>query len=175
MDKEQKTEVISSYSNIFSEYGSSGTIVLVEYAGIDVAGLKSLRNNLTKGDAQMVVVKNRLAKIALSNIGGDCSFLEEYFKGPISIVYSKDPVYLAKSLVSFAKVNEALKLKIGVMDGKSIDISGIKVLSSLPSLDELRAKLLSLLMAPPRGILCILNNLPSGLVRLLKTKNEKDS
>lgn len=177
MDREQKTEVVSSYSDIFKEYGSSGTIVLVEYAGVDVAGLRFLRNDLTKGGAHMLVVKNRLAKIALSNTNtnGDCGFLGEYFKGPISIVYSKDPVHLTKSLVAFSNESKALKLMVGVVDGKSVNVDDIKALSSLPSLDALRSMLLSLFMAPPRNILSVSHNLSSSMVRLLDAKRKKDS
>lgn len=172
MNREQKTELVEHYNGLFSSYSSEGTIILAEYAGIDVASFKVLRNELTKNGGRMVVVKNRLAKIALAESG--CEFLSEYFTGPISMAYSKDPVSLTKSLVRFAKKNEALKLKFGVMDGASLDTAKINALSQLPSLDELRAKLLSLIMASPRNIAGILNNLPSSVVRVLKARSEQN-
>lgn len=172
MNREQKKEVIKTYGDLFSDYGSGGAIILAEYAGIDVESFKTLRKKLTMDGGCVVVVKNRLAKIALAET--DCEFLHDHFSGPISMAYSKDPVSLAKALSDFAKDNTALKIRAGVMDGASLDAQKIKTLSELPSLDELRAKLLSLLMAAPRNIASILDQMPSRIARVLQAKNDKN-
>ena len=172
MKREIKTATINQYNTVFSEYGENGTIILAEYAGINVADMKVLRSKLTTNGAKMSVVKNRLAKIALE--GTKCQELSEHFSGPVSMVYSKDPVGAAKVLMDFAKENEALKVTVGVMDGENVDKQQINALSKLPSIDELRAKLLGLLMAAPRDIASVINQMPLGLVRVIKAKSEKN-
>ncbi len=168
MNRDQKLQVVAEYKDVFASYG---TVVLVEYAGINVAQFKSLRKFLYERGGNIVVTKNRLAKIALE--GTQFDELSESFAGPVAMAYSKNPVELAKCLVEFSKTNESLVLKKGVMDAEVLTVDKIEALSKLPSLDELRAKLVGLIMAPAGNIVSIINNVPSSLVRVVKAHSEK--
>lgn len=166
MNREQKKVAVSQYKEFFNNFG---TVILVEYTGLSVSNFKTLRSALND-NGRVTVVKNKLAKIAL--VDSKFSSLTNEFNGQIAVAYSNNPIELAKALVGFAEKNEALKLKVGFMDGEALDSKKIVALSKLPSLDELRAKLVGVIAAPARNIACIINAVPSSVARVIKAKNQ---
>jgi len=126
-----------------------------------VAQMGDLRRQLHNAGVSMQVVKNTLARRAAEGTG------EELFTGPVAIAYGKDPVGMAKAIADFAKANEALEIKGGVLDGKLIDEQGIKALASLPSREVLLAKLLGSMNSPITGFVRTLSEVPASFVRTL--------
>ena len=141
------------------------TVMLAEYRGLTVQQLSDLRKQLRAVSAESKIVKNRLARLA---IGADLAGLSPELKGPTGLVLAKgDPVSVAKTLQTFAKTNQALVLKAGVVDGQKLEPAGLKALADLPSREALRAQivgaitgpltqLVSLLQAPHRELAYIL-------------------
>ncbi len=135
------------------------SVFVADYRGLGVKQMEALRSDLRKAEAsesEFRVAKNSVLKLA--SVGGPAEGLAEHFSGTTSIAMSfGDPVALAKTLVDYAKENEKFEIRGGILDGEVLDTSGIKHLATLPSLDELRGKLVGLLQAPA-----------SKLARLLK-------
>jgi large subunit ribosomal protein L10 len=141
------------------------TVLLAEYRGLTVQQLSDLRKQLRAVSAEYKIVKNRLARLA---IGTDLAGLGPELKGPTGLVLAKgDPVSVAKTLQTFAKTNQALVIKVGVVDGQKLEPAGLKALADLPSREALRAQivgtitgpltqLVSLLQAPHRELAYIL-------------------
>ena len=123
------------------------TVMLTEYRGLTVQQLSDLRKQLRAVRAEYKIVKNRLARLAGADLGVEG--LRSYLKGPTALVIAKDdPVAVAKTLTTFARTNQALAIKAGVVDGQLLEIDGIKALSELPSKDALRAQLVGLIQGP---------------------------
>ena len=97
----------------------------------------------------------------------DIQVAEEFFTGPVAIAYGTDPVGMAKAISDFAKENDALEIRGGVLEGKAIDAAGINVLANLPSRDELLAKMLGSMQSPISGFVRTLNEIPASFVRTL--------
>ena len=133
--------------------------MIVRNSGLDVAEMTSLRNEMREAGASLKVAKNRLARLALE--GTEIESIGEYLSGPAVLGYSEDPVAAAKILVKFAKKNEKLEVLGGAMGTTILDLSGVKALAELPSLDELRGKLVGLLQAPA-GKLVSVTQAPAG-------------
>ena len=147
MDRAEKSETVATLNAVFK---NTGTIVVAHYAGLTVAAMTTLRARMRDAGAGVKVAKNRLAKLALK--GTDAEHVADLLKGPTVIAYSKDPVAAAKVAIDYAKVNEKLVILGGAMGKTALDVNGVKALASLPSLDELRAKLVGLLVAPATKI-----------------------
>ena len=156
MDRTQKKEAVSFLKDVFT---SSASIVGVRNLGLNVAEMSDLRNEMRKEGANFKVAKNRLARLALE--GTDIADLEGHLTGTTALGYSKDVVAAAKVLVKFAKGNDKLEIVGGSMDTTILDVDGIKALAALPSLDELRGKLVGLLQAPA-GKLAAITQAPAG-------------
>ena len=139
--------------------------VLVEYRGVDVAGMSTLRRNARAANVQIQVVKNTLAKRAVENTDFEC--LHEYFTGPVAIALSVDPVNAAKTVSEFAKTNPLLKVQTGAMNGTLIDIEQVNQLAELPSREVLLGSLLGTLAAPLQKLVGTLHALPANLVYAL--------
>jgi large subunit ribosomal protein L10 len=143
------------------------TVFLAEYRGLTVAQLSDLRKQLKTVSAEYKIVKNRLARLAIASSGA--AGLGGALKGPTGMVLAKgDPVSVAKTLHTFARTNQALVLKVGVVDGQMLEPAGLKALADLPSREALRAQivgaisgpltqLVSLLQAPHRELAYILD------------------
>jgi large subunit ribosomal protein L10 len=124
------------------------TVMLTEYRGLTVAQLSDLRKQLRAVRAEYRVVKNRLARLAGADVGG-FEAITPHLKGPTALVIAKDdPVAVAKTLTTFARTNQALAIKGGVVDGQMLAADGIKALSELPSKDALRAQLVGMIQGP---------------------------
>ncbi|GAB5459200.1 MAG: 50S ribosomal protein L10 [Henriciella sp.] len=170
MDKAGKAESLKVLSGIFQD---SGSVVIARYTGLTVAEMTKLRGMLREQGAEAKVVKNRLAKIALDGKGGDDA--AAMFVDQTVIAYSPDPVAAAKGAADFAKENENLVIIGGVMDDKVLDRSGIEALAKLPSLDQLRGKLVGLIQAPATKVAGVVQAPAGQLARLFSAYANKDA
>lgn len=158
MDRTEKQEVVSAVRQMFQD---SVSVVVTHYSGMTVSEMTDLRGRMRQAGASYKVSKNRLTRLALA----DTNFkgIADMFTGPTGIAFSADPVAAAKVAVNYAKTNEKLVIIGGAYNGQVLDLNGIKTLAELPSLDELRAKLLSMLQTPATRIAGILQA-PAGQV-----------
>lgn len=143
MDRAEKAEAVSSLNATLS---NAASVVIVRNLGLTVAQSTVLRQQMRDAGASFKVAKNRLAKIALD--GTSYTGIGDLLAGPTAIAASTDPVAAAKIVVEFAKTNDKLEIVGGGMGDVILDVEGVKALASLPSLDELRGKLVGLLQAP---------------------------
>jgi large subunit ribosomal protein L10 len=143
MDRAEKSELVTSLNQVFKD---TGTVVVAHYAGLSVAEMTAFRARMREAGAGVKVAKNRLAKLALK--GTDAETIADLFKGPTVVAYSSDPVAAARVAIDFAKTNEKLVILGGAMGKQGLDANGVKALASLPSLDELRAKLVGMIQTP---------------------------
>ena len=171
MNIESKKQFVQQLSERF---GKSKIVILTDYKGLDVATITELRRQLREASVEFEVIKNTMLRLASD--GTDVSLIKENFKGPSAVAISyDDPVAPAKILTDFAKKNENLELKIGVMNGKVLDLSSIKALSALPSREELLAKVLSAMIAVPTSLVRALNDVPVRMLNVLQAiKDQKE-
>jgi large subunit ribosomal protein L10 len=165
----QKKEVVK---NLVEKLQKASSGILVDYRGLTVEQDTELRNKLRESEVEYKVVKNNLTRFAIKETGLDQ--LDSFLKGPTSVALSyADPVFPAKVLVEFAKKNDALEIKAGFVDGKIINIEEIKSLATLPSKEELIAKVLGGLNSPIAGFVNVLNGNMRGLVVALNAIGEQ--
>lgn len=163
MDRASKDALITSLNGDLSK---AVAIVVATHSGVNVKALTELRNQMRKAGAKLKVSKNRLTKRALE--GTAYTGLADMFVGPCVIAFSEDDVIApAKVAVAFAKDNEAFKLLGGAMGNTVLDVNAIKALASLPSLDELRAKIVGVVQAPATKIAGVVQAPASQLARVL--------
>ena len=158
MERAAKSELVSTLNDVFA---NTNVVVVAHYAGLTVADMQNLRAQMKQAGATVKVAKNRLAKIALE--GTDVASIGSLLKGPTVIAYSSDVIAAPKVATEFAKGHEKFVILGGAMGKTALDPNGVKALASLPSLDELRAKLVGLLVAPATKI-AQLANAPAGKV-----------
>ena len=140
-------EKVESVEDLKRRLSGVKTVLLAEYRGLTVQQLSDLRKQLRAVSAQYKIVKNRLAKLAMTD--GDLSKLHPHLKGPTGMVISKeDPVAVAKTLHSFAKTNQALAIKAGLVDGVVLPPAELKALSELPTKDAIRAQIIGAIQGP---------------------------
>jgi large subunit ribosomal protein L10 len=147
VDRIEKREFVADLSTVFAE---TSMVVVTRNEGMTVADVTDLRRKMRAAGASFKVAKNRLALLALDGTRFDG--LKPLMKGPTAISWSKDPVAVAKAAVDFAKTNEKFVLVGGSLGTQVLDVSGVKALAELPSLDTLRAKFLGLLNTPATRI-----------------------
>ncbi len=165
----EKKAVVDNLNDSFSK---SKVVILTDYQGLDVITINKLRRQLWEAGVEYKVVKNTLIKRAAQDT--DVALIDEHFKGPSALALSyDDPVAPAKVLSAFAKDNEKLEIKIGVMDGKVLDLSAIKALSTLPSREELLAQVLSAMNGVSTSFVRVLNNVPVGFLNVLQAIKEQ--
>ena len=170
MDRTEKSETVAALGEVFK---TTKVVVVAHYSGLTVAQMQTLRRQMRQAGASVKVAKNRLAKIALE--GSDAASIASLLKGPAVIAYSGDPVAAPKVAVDFAKGNEKFVILGGAMGKTSLDLNGVKALAALPSLDELRAKLLGLLQAPATKIAQIVNAPASQVARVVSAYSQKSA
>ena len=136
MDRAEKKECVEDLADVFK---TTSVVVVAHYSGLTVAQMQTLRKQMRAAGAQVQVAKNRLVKIALE--GTDVASIAGLMRGPTLIAYSSDPVAAAKVAVAFAKDNDKLVILGGAMGKTALNVDGVKSLATMPSLDELRAKL----------------------------------
>ncbi|QYU68762.1 50S ribosomal protein L10 [Leptolyngbya sp. 15MV] len=161
MDRSQKADSVAQLNAVFNEVG---VVVVTRNLGLTVAQSTALRGKMRDAGASYKVAKNRLAALALKDT--KYQGLEEYLSGPTALAYSADPVAAAKAAVEFAKTNDKLEIVGGSMGGQMLDEAGIRALASMPSLDELRAKLVGLVNAPATKIAQVVNAPAAKLARV---------
>lgn len=142
--------MVATLNRVFQD---AGTVIVAQYAGLTVADMTSLRGRMRAAGGGVKVAKNRLVKLALQ--GTDVAHMADLFKGPTVIAFSKDPVAAAKVSVDFAKTNEKLIILGGAFGKTSLNPDGVKALAAMPSLDELRARLVGMIQTPATRIATI--------------------
>jgi large subunit ribosomal protein L10 len=170
MNRTEKQELIQT---LHTEFGSSAHAILVDFRGLSVPAVTEFRRRLRQSGSRYRVVKNTLALRAIKDT--PLEPLAPKFDDTTGVAYTgSDPVALAKALVDFAKDNPALKVKAGLVAGSQVlDPEGVKALSSMPSLTELRARLLGLLQAPATRLVRVLAAPATQTVRVLRAYQEK--
>lgn len=160
-----KQEVVEEIKQLIQ---NSSSVVIVGYQGITAEQDTELRAELRKGEVTYKVLKNRLVRIALNELG--YTEFDALLEGPNAVAFSpaKDPVIAAKVLCDTAAKNKNLVIKAGIVDGTAIDVNGVKELASLPSKEVLVAKVLGTVQAPITGFVRVLNGTIGGLAIALK-------
>ena len=143
MERAEKRELVASLN---VQFKTTGSVVVAKYAGLTVANMTALRGKVRAAGGTVKVAKNRLAKLALNDT--DYAGLGDLLTGPTGIATSTDPVAAAKAAVDFAKTTDRIEIVGGSMGETVLDPAGVTALASLPSLDELRAKIIGLVQAP---------------------------
>lgn len=143
MDRSQKAESVAQLNAVFNE---AGVVVVTRNLGLTVAQSTALRGKMREAGASYKVAKNRLAKLAIKDTA--YAGIDEFLTGPTAIAASADPVAAAKAVVDFAKTTDKIEIVGGSMGSQVLTPEGVKALASMPSLDELRAKLVGLVQAP---------------------------
>ena len=170
MDRAQKQEAIETLKGVFD---GAGAVVVTHYMGLTVAEMTDLRGRLRQEGAQLQVVKNTLVQKALNGSVGEAG--DALFKGPVAIAYAPDPVSAAKVATQYAKDNEKFTVIGGLMGEQVLDKKAITSLASLPSLDELRGKIIGLIQAPATKIAGVLQAPGAQLARVLAAYAAKDA
>ncbi|MBB3348514.1 large subunit ribosomal protein L10 [Sphingomonas sp. BK069] len=170
MDRSQKTAAVAELNDTFSKVG---VVVVTRNLGMTVAQSTDLRNRMRDAGASYKVSKNKLARIALD--GTDYGSLSDMLTGPVGLASSTDPVAAAKVAVDFAKTTDKFEIVGGAMGATALDLAGVQALATLPSLDELRAKLVGLIVAPATKIATITQAPAAQIARVLSAYAEKEA
>ncbi|NHC63240.1 50S ribosomal protein L10 [Paenalcaligenes suwonensis] len=162
LNREEKAVVIE---DVAAQVAQAQSIIIAEYRGLDVASVTVLRKKARESGVYLRVLKNTLVRRALV----DTSFqdLSTQLVGPLMYAISADPVAAAKVMSDFAKSNDALVIKGGAMPNSLLDVNGVKALATMPSRDELLAKLLGTMQAPVTQFVRTLNEVPTKFARAL--------
>jgi large subunit ribosomal protein L10 len=168
VDRASKEELVSQLNERFQQ---AGVVIVTQQHGLTVAQSQDLRRKMRDAGASFKVTKNRLTRLALK--GTKFEAIESLFTGPTGIAYSEDPVTAAKIAVEFAKDNDKLTIVGGAMEATVLDASGVEALAKLPSLDELRGKLIGLLQAPATKLAGVTQAPAGQLARLLNAYAQK--
>jgi len=169
VDRAEKREFVTELNETFK---ASGAIVVARYAGLTVAQMNDLRSKMRAQGGTVKVAKNRLAQIALQ--GTDAEKISELFQGQTLIAYSADPIAAPKVANDFAKGNDKLVILGGAMGTTALDAEGVKALAALPSLDELRGKLLGMIQTPATRIAAVVAAPAAQLARVFGAYAKKD-
>jgi large subunit ribosomal protein L10 len=169
VDRAEKSELVGVLKEAFA---ATNVVVVAHYSGLTVAQMQTLRKQMKQAGATVKVAKNRLAKIALD--GTDVASIGPLLKGPTVIAFSGDPIAAPKVAVDFAKANEKFVILGGAMGTTALNPDGIKALAALPSLDELRAKIVGLLQAPATKVAQILIAPAAKVARVVQAYAAKD-
>ena len=170
VDRAEKKAAVTALNEVFNK---TSVVVVAHYSGLTVAQMQNLRKQMRDAGATVQVAKNRLAKIALE--GTDTASIASLLKGPTLLAYSQDPVAAAKVAVGFAKDNEKLVILGGAMGKTALNPEAIKSLATLPSLDELRAKLVGLIQAPATKLAQLSTAPAAKLARVISAYANKDA
>ncbi len=169
MERAEKKELVATLSRVFK---TSGVIVVAHNKGLTVNQVNDLRNRMAQAGATVKVAKNRLAKLALE--GTDASGIKDLFTGPTMVAYATDPVAAPKVAASFAKTNEKFVVLGGALGKTVMDAAAVKALAELPSLDQLRAKIVGMLQTPATRIAGLLAAPGAQIARVINAYATKD-
>jgi len=170
MDRSQKADAVAALNAVFNEVG---VVVITRNLGMTVAQSTVLRGKVREAGASYKVAKNSLAKLAIKDT--DYAGIAEFLTGPTAIATSVDPVAAAKAVVEFAKTTDKIEIVGGAMGSVVLNADGVKALASMPSLDELRAKLIGLVQAPATKIAQLATAPAAKLARVFAAYADKDA
>ncbi|MES2291596.1 MAG: 50S ribosomal protein L10 [Pseudomonadota bacterium] len=170
MDRAEKADLVAELN---ASLGSAGVVVVTRNLGMTVAQSTSLRTKMRDAGASYRVAKNRLAKLAID--GTPYAGIGQYLTGPTALAASADPVAAAKVAVDFAKTNDKFEIVGGSMGDTVLDVAGVTALASLPSLDELRAKIVGLVQAPATKVVQIIQAPAGQLARVVGAYAAKEA
>jgi large subunit ribosomal protein L10 len=170
VERAEKKELVATLNTVFK---TTGVIVVAHNKGLTVNQVNDLRGRMAKAGATIKVAKNRLAKIALD--GTDAKGISDLFVGPTMVAYGMDPVSAPKVAADFAKINEKFVVLGGALGKTIMDANGVKALAELPSLDQLRGKLIGLIQAPATKIAGILAAPAGQLARVFNAYATKSN
>ena len=170
MDRTQKAEAVAELKQTFNEVA---VVVVTRNLGLSVAQSTDLRGRMRDAGASYKVAKNTLTLIAVE--GTTYAPISEMLNGPTALATSADPVAAAKAAVDFAKTNPKLEIVGGAMGDTLLDVEGVKALAELPSLDELRAKIIGLVQAPATKIAQVVNAPAAKLARVFAAYGDKEA
>jgi large subunit ribosomal protein L10 len=168
LDRAAKSELVATLADSFK---GTGVVVVAHYSGLTVAQMQNLRRQMKQAGASVRVAKNRLAKRALE--GSEVASIAQFLAGPTLLAFSGDPVAAPKVAVDFAKAHERLVILGGAMGKTALDANGIRSLAALPSLDELRARIVGLIKAPGTKIAQILTAPAAKVARVVEAHATK--
>ena len=169
MDRAEKESMVASLHQTFEDVS---IVVVTHYSGLTVAEMGELRDQMREAGAVFKVTKNRLTRRALE--GTKYQSLEEMFTGPTAIAYSEDPVAAAKAAVNFSKTNNKLIVLGGALGDEQLDVNAVKSLASLPSLEELRAKIVGMISTPAARIAVVLQAPAGQVARVLGARGASE-
>ena len=170
MDRAQKAETVESLKGVFA---GAGVVVVGHYSGLTVAELTVLRNRLRQAGGALKVVKNRLVKLAIADTPKASA--AALFTGPTAIAYSEDPIAAAKVAAAYAKEKDRFAILGGLFGDQLLDKSGVEALATMPSLDELRGKIIGLVQAPATKVAGVLAAPAGQLARVFNAYATKDA
>ncbi len=169
MERAEKKELVTALNAAFK---NAGVVVVAHNKGITVSQMNDLRGRMHKAGAKVKVAKNRLVKLALG--GTDASGISDLFKGPTMLAFSSDPVAAPRVASEFAKSNDKFVVLGGAFGASTLDAKGVKALADLPSLDELRARLIGMVNTPATRIAGVLQAPAGKLARVFNAYATKD-
>ena len=162
MDRAAKEKLVATLGGVFND---AGVIVVAHNDGLTVTQMNELRGNMAEAGGSVKVAKNRLVKLALE--GTDAEGIKDLFVGPTVLAFSQDPVAAPKIVSDFAKANKNMVVLGGVMGTSVLDVAGVKTLAELPSLDELRSKLIAMIQTPATRIAGVVQAPAGQLARVM--------
>ena len=159
---------------IKDRFTGSGAVIMADYRGLTVKEMQALRNDLRAIGCELKVYKNSLTEIAIRELA--LPNMDAFLAGPTAIVFTgEDPVAPAKALVTFAKKHKALEVKGGLVENQVVDAEGVKAIASLPSREELIAKLLGTMLNPIAGFARVLNGPVEAFARTVSAVADQKS
>ncbi len=170
MERAEKKQFVDDMHGVFTK---ASVVVVAHYSGLTVANLQNLRKRMREAGATVQVTKNRLSKIALE--GTSVASIGPLLKGPTLIAYSDDPVAAPKVAVAFAKDFDKLVILGGAMGATALNPDGVKMLATMPSLDEIRARIVGLINAPATKLAQLANAPAAKLARVFGAYANKDA
>ena len=169
MDRAEKRQLVATLNETFS---NASVVVVAHYSGLTVAQMSALRRQMREAGASLKVAKNRLVKIALE--GTALANAAPLFKGPTVIAYSSDPVAAPKVAVDFARGHDKFVILGGAMGTTNLDPEGVRALATLPSIEELRARLVGMIQTPATRMAQVLAAPAAQLARVFQAYADKD-
>lgn len=169
MPTRQKMQAVKELSD---QLARAQMVIVADYRGLKVADMQTFRGNLRPSGGEVHIAKNTLTRIAASNVG--ITGLDALLEGPSALVFAfEDPVQTAKAVSDFVRVSRILAVKGGVMEGRAVSAADVEAIATLPSREELQAKLLGMLVSPMSRTLGVLGGPSRSMVYLLNARAEQ--
>lgn len=167
MNREQKKQSVQEINSLIQ---NNSTVLIVYYQGLSAAKMHALRGVMIQSQAKFKVIKNSLAKLAISNTPAAC--VSDILTGPTAMIFTNEPASLVKNVSKFANENDKLIMIGGIVENQFVDKKAVEVLAKLPSKDELRAKLIGLLNAPATKLVTLISTPATNVARVINAYAE---